>query len=331
MSQTLPMKRLTPVLALVIIAAACSSDGETSTAATTTTTVAPTTTAAPPTVAPADTVPTNPMLPSVLIDLLIYNVAGLPDAISGSEPATNTPLIGPLLNSYDLVLVQESWLTSEGAAAGQETYHEILVDLADFDHESESLAAPLGTNTDRPSALLSDGLNRFSDHPFTPVERQRWLTCGIASADCFSLKGFSVATTTFADGFEVDVYNLHLDAGREDFGIREDNVAELTAHILEHSDGRAVIVGGDFNLHLDRDPDAAQFAGLLADAGLTDACTELACDEPNRIDRVIFRSSDDVTISALEWHNEAPVFTRDDGEPLSDHDPVLVRFEFAAT
>lgn len=320
------MKLLTPLLALGILAAACSStDAETS--ATTTTTVAPTT-VAPTAEAPSTTAPPPP---AVQVDLLIYNVAGLPDALSGSEPATNTPLIGPLLNNYDFVLVQESWLTPEDAPEGQETYHEILVDLAEFNHESESLAAPMGSDTDRPSALLSDGLNRFSGYPFTPVERQRWLTCGIASADCFSLKGFSVATTTFADGIEVDIYNLHLDAGREDFGIREENVAELTAHILENSDGRAVIVGGDFNLHLDRDPDADQFAGLLADAGLTDACTELACDEPNRIDRVAFRSGDDVTISALEWHNEAPTFTRDDGEPLSDHDPVLVRLEITAT
>jgi hypothetical protein len=322
------MKLLAPLLALVILAATCSSaDTDAGLSATTTTTVAPTT-LAPTTAAPSTTAPPPP---AVQVDLLIYNVAGLPDALSGSEPATNTPLIGPLLNDYDLVLVQESWLTPQNAAVGQETYHEILLDLADFDHQSESLAAPQGINADRPSALLSDGLNRFGHDPFTPVERQRWLTCGIASADCFSLKGFSVATTTFADGIEVDIYNLHLDAGREDFGIREENVAELTFHILENSEGRAVIVGGDFNLHLDRDPDADQFAGLLADAGLTDACTELACEEPNRIDKVIYRSGDGVTIAALEWNNEAPTFTRDDGEPLSDHDPVLVRFELAAT
>jgi hypothetical protein len=44
---------------------------------------------------------------------LTYNVAGLPEGISGSHPETNTPLIGPLLNAYDLVLMQESWLTPD--------------------------------------------------------------------------------------------------------------------------------------------------------------------------------------------------------------------------
>ena len=175
------------------------------------------------------------------------------------------PLNGPRLNAYDL-------------------------DLAEHEHESASLPAPLGTDPDRPSALLSDGLNRFSDFPFTPVERQRWSTCGNASADCLSLKGFSVATTTIGDGTEVDVYNLHLD----------------------------------------RDPDGDQFATLLADTGPTAVCTALGCDEPNRIDKVLFRSGDTVEITPVEWCNDAVRFTRDDDEPLSDHDPVAVRLQFTA-
>lgn len=314
------MRRLATVVlcATSLLAAACGSEGED--ASPTTTTAAPastTTTTAPPSV--------------VEFDLLTYNVAGLPDALSGSEPETNTPLIGPRLNDYDLVVVQESWLTTPDTPEDQRTYHEILLDLADHEFESVPLPAPFGTDPERPSALLSDGLNRFSDFPFTPVERHRWTTCGAASADCFSLKGFSVATTTFGDGLEVDVYNLHLDAGREDFEIRADNVEELTAHILENAEGHAVIVAGDFNLHLDRDPDAEQFASLLADTGLADVCTELECDEPNRIDKVLYRSGASVTIEPLEWRNDDSLFRRDDGEPLSDHEPVATRLRVTAT
>ena len=33
---------------------------------------------------------------------LTYNIAGLPDVISGSNPEVNIPLISPLLNAYDL-------------------------------------------------------------------------------------------------------------------------------------------------------------------------------------------------------------------------------------
>ncbi|MEQ8839396.1 MAG: endonuclease/exonuclease/phosphatase family protein [Acidimicrobiales bacterium] len=319
--------RLVALSAVLLLAGACSSGADdatpTTTAPTTTSALSPTTSTTAP--------PTTTAAPAVEIKLLTYNVAGLPDLLSGSEPAINTLLIGPRLNDYDLVLVQESWLTPAETPDDQRTYHEILVDLADHEFESASLPAPLGSDPERPSALLSDGLNRFSDYPFTPVERQRWTTCGEASADCLSLKGFSVATTTLGDGLEVDVYNLHLDAGRADFEIRAENVAELTAHILEHSAGRAVIVAGDFNLHLDRDPDADQFAALLADAGLIDVCTALSCDEPNRIDKVLVRSTDGLEITPIEWRNESAVFTRDDGEPLSDHDPVVARLQITAT
>ena len=52
---------------------------------------------------------TTTSAPSGSFTALSYNVAGLPELISGSEPQTNSPLISPLLNAYDLVLVQESW------------------------------------------------------------------------------------------------------------------------------------------------------------------------------------------------------------------------------
>ncbi len=272
--------------------------------------------------------------PATTADLavLTYNVAGLPAELSGSEPDVNTEIIGPLLNDYDLVLLQESWLTPDPNPVGLRTYHEILIEASTHEFASAPLPAPLGDDPRRPTALLSDGLNRFADVAFDPeMTRRMWTTCGEASADCLSLKGFSMARTTIADGLTVDVYNLHMDAGSEDAPIRGDNVAELIAFIVSESEGRAVIVGGDFNLHLDRDPDADQFAELLSSTGLVDVCTELACSEPNRIDRILVRSSDDVTITATEWSNDAGTFTRADGEPLSDHDPVAVALTVTAS
>lgn len=267
----------------------------------------------------------------VEFEFLIYNVAGLPDVLSGSEPAVNTELIGPMLNDYDIVLLQETWLTPDGNPTGLRTYHEILEELSEHQQQSVPLAAPLGTEPDRPSAQLSDGLNRFSDFAFEPVDRNRWLTCGDDAADCLSLKGFSFARTTLASGLEVDIYNLHMDAGGDDSAIRAENVAELSAFIAEESKGRAVIVGGDFNLHLDRDPDAAQFADLLAATDLIDVCTELDCDQPNRIDKVLYRSGGGVTLTPLDWQNLGALFTRADGEMLSDHAPVAVTMLAAAS
>lgn len=261
---------------------------------------------------------------------ITYNVAGLPAPLSGSTPDVNTPVIGPRLNAYDLVLLQESWLTPEGQASGLRTYHEILEAASEHPFLSVPLPAPLGLDPRRPSALLSDGLNRFSELSFEPVAREMWRICGDAAADCLSQKGFSMARTTLPSGAIVDIYNLHLDAGSADSAVRADNVDQLADYIAANSAGNAVIVGGDFNLHLDRDPDGAQFADLLVRAGLTDACTELACGEPNRIDKFIYRSSSEVTITATSWTNADPSFQDAAGEPLSDHDPVVVDFDWAA-
>ena len=37
-----------------------------------------------------------------------------------------------------------------------------------------------------------------------------------------------------------------------------------------------------------------------------------------------------LTIVPTSWTNAAEISTRDDGEPLSDHDPVVVEFDWVA-
>ena len=70
-----------------------------------------------------------------------------------------------------------------------------------------------------------------------------------------------------------------------------------------------MIVGGDFNLHTDEEPDSSQFQRLLAEAGLTDVCASLACPQPGPIDKFLFRSSDAHRRSrAHSWRFETDVF-----------------------
>jgi hypothetical protein len=260
---------------------------------------------------------------------LSYNVAGLPQGISGSDPEVNTPLIAPLLNGYDLVLLQESWKTPDpNPFAPLRVYHEILEAGSGHPFRSISAPLPLGMDPSRPSAFVSDGLNRFSRHPFDALVRVPWSGCHESAADCLALKGFSMARTTFAPGVTVDVYNLHMEAGGdpEDDVLRDAGVTQLSEFIQAYSSGRAVIVGGDFNLHTDTEPDGSQFVRLLTEAGLADVCAALACPQPGRIDKFLFRSAGGVTLTPLSWRFETDVFVRDDGEPLSDHDALAVRF-----
>jgi hypothetical protein len=260
---------------------------------------------------------------------LSYNVAGLPQGISGSDPEINMPLIAPLLNGYDLVVLQESWKTPDpNSLAPLRVYHEILE--AGSLHPFKSISAPLpfGMDPRRPEAIVSDGLNRFSRFPFGTLEKVAWETCYPSAADCLALKGFDMARTTFAPGVTVDVYDLHMEAGNEpeDDVVRDLGITQLSTFLQAVSAGRPVIVGGDFNLHTDAEPDATQFQRLLTETGLQDVCTTLGCPEPGRIDKFLFRSSDAVTLVPLSWRFETDVFERADGEPLSDHDALAVRF-----
>lgn len=241
--------------------------------------------------------------------VLTYNVAGLPDLISGSDPAVNTPMMSPLLNAFDHVLVQEDF-----------SYHDEL--SADAMHPYQSTPGGGGT--------LGDGLNRFSDSAFADFERHAWEECnGIIDSgnDCLTMKGFSVATHQLGPIAQVDIYNLHMDAGGSagDIQARQAQVQQLLDTIAARSADRAIIVAGDTNMNADDEPDVQT---LLTGASLLDACRELACGEDNRIDRIMFRSSATVELVPTSWAID-PTFVNGMGEPLSDHEPVVVEFDWA--
>lgn len=252
-----------------------------------------------------------------LVQVLTYNVAGLPQGISSSNPREFIPQISPLLNAYDLVLAQEDF-----------AFYEQL--RAEVDHPYATV--PWVESVARPETV-GDGLNRFSRVPFGAFERVPWGMCHgrfDCASDCLATKGFSYAVTKLANGVEVDVYNLHMEAGgcEEDLVARAHGVEVLIAFALERSEGRAMIIGGDFNLHVERDPeDGELFDRLLGALALRDACWEVDCGD-ERIDRLLVRSSDAVTLTPRSWR-VPPEFVTDEGEDLSDHKPVAMELHWA--
>lgn len=244
-----------------------------------------------------------------MMRVLSYNVAGLPDFISGSNPQINTPLMSPRLNEFDLVLAQEDF-----------SYHAQLA--ADAQHPYQSTPGGGGT--------LGDGLNRFSEFAFDDFQRIGWTQCnGLvdAGSDCLTEKGFSVGLHDLGSGAEVDVYNLHMDAGgsQADIAARQAQIQQLLGTISTRSANRAIIVAGDTNMDEEDEPD---FVTLLQGAGLTDACRELACGDEYRIDRIMFRNSADVELLPISWEVDWS-FTDANGEQLSDHEAVVVEFDWA--
>ena len=277
-----------------------------------------------------------------------YNVAGLPAEISSEHPDVNLPLISPLLNEFDLVLTQEDfdWWAELASGFDFVNYHDRL--RADTTHEYQSAKHPgpeaVGLDlTTRPAPEVGDGLGVLSRFPITEKARVPWADCfgGLdtsdgGAADCLSMKGFSLTEVTLADGAVVHVYNLHGEAGgsETDQALQEDDYEQLAAYVTEHSEGAAVIVAGDTNLHTDTvHPDSSNGADIgiwdrfLAATGLTDACTDLECDQPGRIDKFAFRSGVGVELDALS-HRFRTDYVDAAGEDLSDHQALEVRFRW---
>jgi len=176
---------------------------------------------------------------------------------------------------------------------------------------------------------FGDGLSTFSRFPFREPERHPWTQCnGITGDyyDCLTPKGFTVTTLELADGAALDVYDVHLDAGSSegDYAARTAQLEQLAAAIAQRSAARAVLVGGDFNLHLD---ERTKFERFERATGLADTCASLRCPDVGRIDRVLYRASSELDIKAVRWRVPAG-FGDARGAPLSDHAPVAVDFRW---
>ncbi|MEI5905545.1 carbohydrate binding domain-containing protein [Bacillus spongiae] len=249
--------------------------------------------------------------------LLTYNVAGLWDPVSSSNPATNTKLISPKLNDYDLVLVQEDF-----------NYHSDLISKVDHDYLS-SHSGIMG---------FGDGLNRMSIFPFEGFKREDWNDChGVFSdgSDCLTPKGFSYARHEVSDGVFIDVYNLHADAGGDDsdYTVRKKNFQQVLSKIDQWSKDHAVIVTGDFNSHWKDKDGVRQFV----EVGFSDAWAERSNngeipdigESGGRIDKILFRGSDGLDLNVTKYKVPNSDFLDANGNKLSDHKPVAAEFEYS--
>ncbi|MEV0618284.1 jacalin-like lectin [Nonomuraea sp. NPDC050404] len=254
---------------------------------------------------------------------LAYNIAGLPEPLSGSNPAVNTPLIGARLGPYDIVQVQEDF-----------NYHAALYAADGHPHRTPtSGGVPFGS-----------GLNTLSDLPYDAddFERVTWDDCFIGSGDCLTPKGFTFMRVRLATGVYAHLYNLHADAGTGsgDLAARRANLLQLSSFIQTHSAGHPVIVYGDTNTRYTRAGD--NIRDLLAQNGLTDVWVQrvrggtppaagspdLACDDATVsnacevVDKILYRGGSYVTLTATGYANDHAAFRDTAGEPLSDHYPI---------
>jgi hypothetical protein len=277
---------------------------------------------------------------------LSYNVAGLPQEISKANPQAHIPLISPLLNEYDVVLTQEDfdWWTPLAGLLDFRNYHARLRADATHPYRTDVHPGPqaVGISPQARPLLVGDGIGIMSRFPLTGEDHHAWSACNgdafFGAADCLAMKGARVVTMTLGDGRPVDVYSLHAEAGSgaRDQELQALDFAELAAFVNARGPDRAVILGGDTNLHIvDGYPedntgqiDRVIWEGFLAATGLTDVCVELTCDDPGSIDKFAYRSSAAVELTPLTLDFPVDRFSTTGGEELSDHPPLVVRWSW---
>jgi exonuclease III len=258
------------------------------------------------------------------LSVLTYNVSGLPAAMNSakSERGPSTTAIGERITPYSVVNVQEDF-----------NYHKDL-----YAADKHQFRTPTSGG-----AGSGSGLNTLSSFPVTGLDRVKWHSCSKGSGDCLTPKGFTFLRVGVADGVNVDIYNLHADAGdaEGDLTARADNLAQLSEYIQANSKNNAVIVMGDTNTRYTRSGDT--IAKFGTDNGLTDAWVQLEkggtpprtgdpallCgDNPDNgcevVDKVLYRGSGNLTLKATAYNNEHSGFLNDSKVMLSDHDPIKV-------
>lgn len=279
--------------------------------------------------------------------------SGLGELISEYRAALSRQRrIGPLLNDYDLVLLQESFVARVNGSRRSllpsfvvDSLYQPLKRASELPFRSgyqDPLPPPQALPI-KTELWFSDGLVRFSQLPFeaADLERVAWETCH--GPDCYTNKGFSFVRTNLAAGAlgSIDVYNLHMNAGGapEDIAARRAQAEQLAQAILTFSGQRALIVAGDFNLSSSSDhperaaADSDTLARLLETTGLVDtyrACVDQngGCDSAEE-DRILIRSAGgsqpQLTLRAASW------LALGAGTPfagLSDHQAVQAVVEW---
>ncbi len=213
---------------------------------------------------------------SVTVNMVNYNVAGLPNVGSwigknDVNVSENQKLIGKYLSGdFDIIAVQEDF-----------SYHSDLVsNISGITHQTNHTGSFLG----------GDGMNIFTKNmPVYNETRISWnAKYGVieSGADELANKGILYTVIDIGEGIYVDFYNIHADAfdADEDIKAREDNFNQLAKIINDNyaKNNRPVIVTGDFNTCLHKgDYESSYMRENLYNAcGLKDAWIEV-CNDGN--------------------------------------------------
>ncbi len=249
------------------------------------------------------------------LSFLSYNVHGLPSGITGDDTNARMQMIGPMLNNFDIVALQEDWEDENHALLKEKSEHPVQ------ERFSEEIRGVYGS-----------GLSTFSVGTLNKLTQVHFTACHGEldnASECLAAKGFQILRVEVGEGVEIDVYNTHMEAGGspEDILAARSQVEELLNAINEHSQERPLVFLGDTNLRPSNPTDAEMIEDFMNLAMLKDTCEETQCTETNHIDRIWYRSSAAIKLSAIKWNREIS-FVDDDNQDLSDHPAISAQIQW---
>jgi exonuclease III len=285
--------------------------------------------------------PLSPAAHSGTFNVMTYNIDGFPKAMGGNS-SEDTKSISAILESLalDIVVFQEDF-----------TKHEELISNFTTATYPYRTAHWKGTAT-----TFGDGLATVSKFPFNywDYNKAQWDQCGgtlqelvlgtSSHPDCMTEKGFSMVTLDIDEGLQIDLYNLHQDAGGDSNSLaaKQNNMAQLAEYINTHSAGKVIIVAGDFNMKLGSLTSAKERTHLsiwidfLNNTGLSVMCMEVYknwndCDAAgfDKPDHILFKGNNEYDLYALTIEHAAEfgeINKIDNENGLSDHYPIKGAF-----
>jgi endonuclease/exonuclease/phosphatase family metal-dependent hydrolase len=185
-------------------------------------------------------VPAETPLSKQAFHMMSFNIKGLPSFILNSDyKDARYALIGKLLaaraikgDAPDVVLLQEAF--TELTAS--------LIEASGYTNKAEGpgVGSYLGVNS---------GLYILSRHPILESDSRAFSAKDCLSWDCMANKGVQFARIAIPGlPVPVEIFNTHLQAGREDTVARQAQVKTLLAFYKDkHKPGSPVFFAGDFN------------------------------------------------------------------------------------
>jgi endonuclease/exonuclease/phosphatase family metal-dependent hydrolase len=248
------------------------------------------------------------------LKILLWNVWLLPPPLSDRIVHSRARKISPLLNGYDLVILNEAFAFKQTLLSQTHYPHIIL------------------QKRKRIFDVFDSGVMILSKWPVVKTEmehyrkRERW--------DRLACKGVIFVRVQLPGSREVDVYGTHMQAGSSDAEqrSRDEQARHLVAFILRHSgEDRRVVVGGDLNMGPARNPDLQGYS--VHYSNLTDARRRVATYEQFKvganlrdvispgweqdINRFLVRNISDIKVEYLEKPKH------DEERHLSDSERLL--------